>query len=1043
MATSTNLISGLSSGFDWQSMIEQLIAVEHSRVDLVTTKKTDTESKLSEWQSFNGKLLAMKTAAATLKDADDFGLFKATMTSSSSTVTASELVTVTTSSTASPGSYTLKVNNLATAQKLSSASFASVSGALGEDYAGDLLINGKVITIGEADTLTGIKEKINNANSGANPTGVSAAIVTYGANDNRLIITSANTGAQGLGLQNGSAADLVQLLGWKDNTYSLRNSVTGGAQSDGFASSTQSIKELLGLSTTQAGTIQIKNGAGVFKNVIIDLSSDSTDSLEDIKTAINGASIAGVTAAVVAETTDGTTTYKLQINGSQDFVDAQNILATLGVLQNGVSAVKGTTSGNAMTANGQAITSTTLLTDIDGYNKYTPLGVDKISLGASSRDHGNHEVSGEILTITEATTVSDLLGSIKTAYEANGDEVSVYLTSDGKIQVADQETGTSYLAVDLQSTIVDTYSTLDWGSFTTPLAEVRQRQLVAGTDASVTVDGITVTSAENTIDDVLTGVSIDLLKADTGTTITLNIGRDLDAIMAKISAFVASYNTVSAYITAQNTYDLTNKKTGGILFGDGTLASVKSDMTSILVESVWGVASDYSTLGLVGVSVDSAGKLSIDSSTLRGYLTTNFNDVQKLFTATGTASTESLSYDSHGINSKAGEYTVHIDKAATRSNSAPSKEDTSLSGDETLTITSDGNVAKVNLTGGMTMTEIVNAVNNDLAAVSQVLGGANSLYANIGATTKINASTMWSNVYTGLNASAGLADEDVISFSGTSRTGAAVSGSYTISDIATDTVQGLLTAVETAFSNQVTASINTSGQIAITDKSTGSSSISLTLDYTQTDFQLLDFGTVLTTNPSGKKGHSAMEITASVDSTNHLVLTHNGYGSANTFTILQEHKLLWDDDFATVNQGLDVTGTINGEAATGAGQILTGNSGEANVDGLSIKYTGTTDEINAGTMKLTLGVAELYDRALFHISDNIEGYVPFKLQSLQDSITGYKTRVEEMEALLTRKQEQMTNRFVQMEMALQQIQSQSNWLAGQLSAADQGWAWNN
>jgi hypothetical protein len=35
MSLSTNLISGLSSGFDWRSMIDQLIAVEHRSVDLI------------------------------------------------------------------------------------------------------------------------------------------------------------------------------------------------------------------------------------------------------------------------------------------------------------------------------------------------------------------------------------------------------------------------------------------------------------------------------------------------------------------------------------------------------------------------------------------------------------------------------------------------------------------------------------------------------------------------------------------------------------------------------------------------------------------------------------------------------------------------------------------------------------------------------------------------------------------------------------------------------------------------------------------------
>ncbi|HOF05804.1 MAG TPA: flagellar cap protein FliD N-terminal domain-containing protein, partial [Syntrophales bacterium] len=61
MSSSTNLISGLSSGFDWQTMITKLIAIDHRRVDTVSNKKTSDAGKLTEWQSFNSKLLSLKT----------------------------------------------------------------------------------------------------------------------------------------------------------------------------------------------------------------------------------------------------------------------------------------------------------------------------------------------------------------------------------------------------------------------------------------------------------------------------------------------------------------------------------------------------------------------------------------------------------------------------------------------------------------------------------------------------------------------------------------------------------------------------------------------------------------------------------------------------------------------------------------------------------------------------------------------------------------------------------------------------------------------
>ena len=113
MSLSTNLISGLSSGFDWRSMIDQLMEIEHRKVDLVEDRKTEYENKLSEWQSFNTNLLSLKTAAGELKDPDDFDVYTATMVSDNNDVDASDILSVLTSSSASRGSYTLTVSSAA------------------------------------------------------------------------------------------------------------------------------------------------------------------------------------------------------------------------------------------------------------------------------------------------------------------------------------------------------------------------------------------------------------------------------------------------------------------------------------------------------------------------------------------------------------------------------------------------------------------------------------------------------------------------------------------------------------------------------------------------------------------------------------------------------------------------------------------------------------------------------------------------------------------------------------------------------------------
>jgi len=239
MPSSTSLISGLASGLDWSGIVDKLIEVERKRVTVVSDKKTEYEKKLAQWQSLNTKLLTLKTAVGKLKDPDDFNLFTASLTTDSAAVEAADLLSAAASSTAAPGSYNLKVNAVATAQKLSSRSFSSSVTALGNDYAGDVVINGVVVTVTAEDTLATLRDKINNANTGANPTGVTAGIVNYGSGDYRLILTSDNTGAAGISLKNGGAADLLGGLGFWDTSRTAKNPLAGGDRTDRFTSRRQ------------------------------------------------------------------------------------------------------------------------------------------------------------------------------------------------------------------------------------------------------------------------------------------------------------------------------------------------------------------------------------------------------------------------------------------------------------------------------------------------------------------------------------------------------------------------------------------------------------------------------------------------------------------------------------------------------------------------------------------------------------------------------------------------------------------------------------
>lgn len=1022
MAGMTN-ISGLASGIDWSSMITQIMTVEHRRVDLVTSRKTATEDKLSEWQSFSSKLMTLQSAATALKDPDAFKVYVSSMTTNSSTVKGSDLLFVTADTTASPGTFSLRVTNLAQAQKLSSNPFTSATTALGSDYTGDILINGRIVNVAASDTLADVAQRINTANTGADPSGVTASIVKYGGNDYRLILTSDQTGAKGISLLNGATTNLIQRFGWKDGlAATLKNSITSGAQSDQFTSSSTAIQSLLGLTTGESGNVTVGD-----RTVAIDL---ATMSLTDIKNAINAAAPTGVSASIVSETEDGRTGYRLQIDGTQTFTDSKNILNSLGILDHASADVSGKISGNALTANGAKISAGTVLKNIDGYNTFTT--GDYVTLSGTGTSGGAVNAN---FTVTSSTTVQDLLDEIETRYG----NVLAYVTSDGKIRVDDLSGGSS-LAVNLTDHIQAAGSSLEFvaGDANFSAAAARKRQIIAGEDASVEIDGVTVTSAKNAITDAITGVTLNLSKEDSDTTISLNVQHDTDTIKNSVQSFVSAYNDVLSYINGQFSYDTEKKTTGGILFGDGTLSSIKTDLASTIIQSVTGVNSEFSILGLIGITMDNSALLSMDDAKLSGYLQTNFNDVVSLFAGRGTTSVSSLSYISHDYETKSGNYTVRISNAATRSNTTSSNAVSgTLGGSETLTITEGAKSAIVSLTTGMTMADIVNAVNDELGKIyTETLVGDESLYSDDGHTTAITSATTWNSVYNASGISANLADGDKISFDVTTRGGETLSGTYVINDAETDSVQGLLSAIQQTFGSTVNATINSSGQIVVTDKANGNSALSITFDTSQA--HTLSLGTLSASNPGGTEGRYAMDITASADESGRLVLTHGNYGSANTFTVGETANLLWNAP-QTVDNGEDVAGTINGEAATGSGQTLTGNSGETNIDGLIIKYTGTSENVDAGTVLLTFGTAELFDRTLNTILDTTSGYLTFKQQSLQTSVNDYETKISEMEAMLEQQRERMTKQFIAMETAMSKLQQQSNWLAGQLSAAQSAW----
>ena len=153
----------------------------------------------------------------------------------------------------------------------------------------------------------------------------------------------------------------------------------------------------------------------------------------------------------------------------------------------------------------------------------------------------------------------------------------------------------------------------------------------AATDAKVNVDGITFTRSSNTLTDVIPGVTVNL-KSTTTTAASLDLTRDTTAIKDKINALVTAYNDANTIFKEVSDPKSTLATYGATLSGDSTVRSIKQQLRTMVMGPSSTPGSKVSALWQMGIKMDEAGVMSVDTTKLDTALTSNYADVVKAFT---------------------------------------------------------------------------------------------------------------------------------------------------------------------------------------------------------------------------------------------------------------------------------------------------------------------------------------------------------------------------------------------------------------------------
>lgn len=278
-------ISGLASGLDTASIIDQLMQLEAVPQNKLKTQQTAENGVIKALRSMNTDTALLGSSAAKLALASSWQTLKGTSTNSS--------VTVAVGANAAATTLSFSVDKLATTHQLGFATSANLTD----------VVAGSSITLtdskGTATSLsTGggtLQEVVTAINGSTSTTGVRATAVKVADGSYRLLAESTATGtASSFTLTNGDGTALLggaTVRAGADAQVNLGLGITATSATNTFTDLTPGVSVTLGAATTVGSTATItvaQNPAGLTSQV-----SALVDQLNSLLTNIDSATAAG------------------------------------------------------------------------------------------------------------------------------------------------------------------------------------------------------------------------------------------------------------------------------------------------------------------------------------------------------------------------------------------------------------------------------------------------------------------------------------------------------------------------------------------------------------------------------------------------------------------------------------------------------------------------------------------------------------------------------------------------------------------------------
>ncbi len=318
----------------------------------------------------------------------------------------------------------------------------------------------------------------------------------------------------------------------------------------------------------------------------------------------------------------------------------ETVLGKLGTLQQGRTGSSSDSSRLGVTARSDA-TPGTYSIQVNQLASAQSLASGRFGDAGASLGTGTLTVqvgTGPAVAI-EIDAENNSLRGIRDAINAADAGVQASIVNDGegaRLVLSAAQTGagqTISMSVSGDAGEVGDLSLLSTGNLT---------ETVAGQDAEIVVNGLTVTNPRNTLDDTLEGLTLDLKgTTEPGAPIVVTVGKDRAAVRSALNEFIQAHNGVVETVAKLTRYNPETQE-GAVLVGDSTLRSIRSRLAEGLLRSGSNPDATFSSLVNLGVNSDRNGKLTLDSAALDRALDQDFEGVVGLVNEVGSGLKDSV-----------------------------------------------------------------------------------------------------------------------------------------------------------------------------------------------------------------------------------------------------------------------------------------------------------------------------------------------------------------------------------------------------------------